>query len=170
MEREKELRESLLAAVRTIDKAIGISHNAIMFYSEMAMRSDDRKTRNIYRWLTGYERKLRAKLVHKRKEFAAHPKIKGHVPNTALDQSVSKVNSAFLLKEITDGSEILHHAMVNSKKAFSFYTRKSTVTEDPTVKALLHDFADEEEKRIGFLRQQMINVEIGSNLADYTNA
>jgi len=157
-------RKSILAAIRTIDKAIVIAHNAIMFYSDLSMRTESKELARIFRWLAAYERLHRAELTEKRKEFAAHPLVKGRVPVTEFDPSLTKISLKIDPTALNMKINIMRLAVANARKAFAFYQRKSTYTTDPTVKALLKEFADIEEKRMRFFKAQLINVQSGHSL------
>jgi len=161
-----DVRDSILKVVRTLDKGIIMERNARDFYTRAARIAVNPKAKKLFEWLARFEISHKARLESKKKEFLSHDSLKG-IDLPGLDNyEVSEADPWVTIPEDISEIEILKLALVNEKKAYSFFQKKITFAPDPTIKALFGQLAKEEEKHCQIIEDQLKHIKLNNLWGD----
>jgi len=154
MERE-ELKESLMKVLRLLDKGIAMERHARDFYAKAARTTKSPEGKKLYEWLSRFE------VGHKHRLEAKASEIRGHKALEGVDippLGEFKVSEAVWPEEFSDQPsdiEILKMAIENEKRAYGFYERKITFSDDALLLEMLETLTREEERHIKILTDQL---------------
>ena len=145
--------------IKVLDKAIQMEKNASAFYSAAASKVNSREGKKMFDWLSKFEQSHLMKLEKEKKVLLRHDSMAGYkVENKSGDTGLSEADESSVIKPETSDEEILKRAIYSERKAYSFYQRKMTATENPSVRKLLGEFSKEEDKHIRILNEQLKSI------------
>ncbi len=154
------IKESLLQVIRMLDKGIAMERNARNFYAAAARKSGSETGRRMFEWLAQFEIGHKARLEARREEILTHPALKGVDIPALGDYEVSETNEAIEMLDSYSDADILAIAIENEKRAYSFYQKKITYSDDLILLQMLETMAGEEDKHIKILTEQLNNIKL----------
>ena len=157
----EDVRPVLIKLIGALDKAISYEYNAMRFYSNAAREIKSDPCRRIFEWLAEFEENHFKSLVKKRNEMARHPSISKSLKVPDFDRDLAETGSEFRMDICLPGSEMLRTAIKNEKRMYAFYTKKSLMAIDDSLKAMLLRFADEEDRHMNILKRLLHMLDVG---------
>lgn len=152
---EDEIRESILALIKVIDKGISMERHAVDFYSSAAERTRSPEGRKMFAWLAQFESGHLDRLRKKREELLSHESV-GSMPHPPEeDHDLSEASEEARLPENPTDIDVLKAAIANERRAYSYYERRLTHASDDSVRAMLKGMAQDEAKHIEILTDQL---------------
>ncbi len=159
MENE-ELKQSLINVVRLLEKGISMERHARDFYARAARKTKSEQGKRMFEWLAQFEVGHKARLEAKKQEILNHPALKGaEIPKLG-EYEVSETGSSMELSGEPTDTEILKIAIENEKRAYSFFQKKITHTDDELLLGMFETMAREEEKHWKILQDQLNHLQI----------
>lgn len=159
--------ETILALIKIIDKGIMMETNAREFYLKAALKVSSKEGREMLRWLAEFEEGHKLRLLNKRQQLLNHPIMMNEpvpgIPNLALSEASNEVIIG------TDASDIqiLKIALENEKRAYSFFQRKITYSDDPSTRTLFEEMANDENRHMRIIREQIDHIKRTKMWADF---
>jgi len=156
----EDLKQSLVNVVRLLDKGISMERNARDFYSGAARNTKSKAGKKLFEWLAQFEVGHKNRLEAKKQEILEHPALKGvDIPKLG-NYEVSEASEGSKLSTDATDIEILKMAIENEKRAYSFFQKKITHTDDELLVAMFETMSGEEEKHIKILQDQLHRLQI----------
>ena len=162
-----DIGKTLLKIVRILDKGIIMERNARDFYAGASRRTKNRKAKKMFDWLAQFEVGHKARLEAKRKQILSHKSLKGIKPTAVEEYKVSEADPWVKIPEGISEIEILKLALKNEKKAYSFFQKKITFSEDETLKVFFTQLAEEEEKHCRIIEDQLRHLKMNHIWQDF---
>jgi rubrerythrin len=132
-----------------------MERNARDFYARAARHSKTKQGKRMFDWLAQFEVGHKTRLESKKQEILQHPALEGVDVPKLDDYQVSEASGTIVLSDDPTDIEILKIAIENEKRAYSFFQKKITFTEDTLLLRMFETMAREEEKHWKILQDQL---------------
>ena len=146
--------------VKVLDKGIMMEHNAREFYLAAARNTKSKDGKILLDWLADFESGHEARLKAKKDDLLKHPVMRGVDLEPLKDYNVSETGGAIHLPIEPTETDIIKVALENEHKAYAFFQKKISFTEDPSIEALFREMAHEEDRHIQILNDQLQSLKI----------
>jgi rubrerythrin len=156
----QDIKDALTAIIKILNKGIMMEHNARTFYLDAAAKTKSTEGKKLLEWLADFETGHEARLTAKKNELASHPAMSGVHIEPLADYKVSETGGSLRLLAEPSETDILKVAIENEKKAYTFFQKKVSFSENPTVENLFKEMAHEEERHIEILNEQLKSLRI----------
>ena len=160
-------RADLVKIVKILDKAISMEKNAQAFYRTAADFTKDPEGIKMFQWLSRFEEGHVLKLTNRRKEILAHPRMVGIELPDPEGSNLSETRDLKEINKMVDDIEVLKIALQNERRAYSFYQKKVTASDDETTRQMFETFVKEEGKHIKILDDQLHSLKMNKIYKDF---
>lgn len=164
---EPKTRENLFKIIKIIDKAMAMEKHAQIFYRSAADFTESPEGRKMFNWLAEFEESHVLRLAARKREILENPIIADEEIPEPDETDLSEARDIAGNKKFADDIEVLKIALENERRAYAFYTKKATLSEDQDARDLLDKFAQEEDKHIRILDDQLHSLKMNKIYKDF---